>query len=171
MGISSALRTAPAIVLVAALTAAPVVRANGPPDPNSLVKAELVAERTSLTPGSTLWVDLHLAIKPGWHVYWRNPGDSGLPTTIEWELAARVSRPVPFSWPVPEHFVQGGIGNYGYAGSADLLVPISVANEVAAGGICRPFGRGVLARLRRDLHTRQRQPFTELAYHRRARRL
>jgi thiol:disulfide interchange protein DsbD len=35
---------------------------------------------------------------------------------------------------VPEHFVQGGIGNYGYAGSADLLVPISVAQEVATGG-------------------------------------
>jgi thiol:disulfide interchange protein len=133
MGISSVLGVVPSIALVAALGAASAVRADGPPDPKELVKAELVAERTSVTPGSTLWVDLHLAIKPGWHVYWRNPGDSGLPTTIDWELPSGFS-PGAISWPVPEHFVQGGIGNYGYAGSADLLVPISVAKEVARGG-------------------------------------
>ena len=133
MGISSALGVVPAFALAATLTAASAVRADGPPDPNSLVKAELVAETTSLAPAATLWVDLHLAIKPGWHVYWRNPGDSGLPTTIDWELPSGFSAGA-ISWPVPEHFVQGGIGNYGYAGSADLLVPISVAKEVTAGG-------------------------------------
>ena len=105
MGISSALGVAPAIALMAAFVAASSARAAGPPDPKDLVKAELLAETTSLAPASTLWVDLHLAIKPGWHVYWRNPGDSGLPTTIEWRL------PTGFSagnirWPVPEHFVQ-----------------------------------------------------------------
>jgi thiol:disulfide interchange protein len=134
MEISSVLGVVPSIALAAALSAAAPVLADVPPDPKDLVKAELVAERTSVTPGSTLWVDLHLAIKPGWHVYWRNPGDSGLPTTIEWNL------PEGFAagnilWLVPERFVQSGIGNYGYAGSADLLVPISVANEVPAGGI------------------------------------
>ena len=132
MGISSALGVAPAIALMAAFVAASSARAAGPPDPKDLVKAELLAETTSLAPASTLRVDLHLAIKPGWHVYWRNPGDSGLPTTIEWRL------PTGFSagnirWPVPEHFVQSGIGNYGYAGSADLLVPITVPPEVVTG--------------------------------------
>jgi thiol:disulfide interchange protein DsbD len=130
MRIGSAFGIGPGFAL--ALTASPVVRADGPPDPNSLVKAELVAETTSLAPASTLWVDLHLAIKPGWHVYWRNPGDSGLPTTIEWSLPSGFSAGA-ISWPVPEHFVQGGIGNYGYARSADLLVPISVAPDVATG--------------------------------------
>jgi thiol:disulfide interchange protein len=133
MGISSALRTAPAIALAATLTAAPAARADGLPDPNSLVKAELVAETTSLAPVSTLWVDLHLAIKPGWHVYWRNPGDSGLPTTIDWELPSGFSAGT-ISWPVPEHFLQGGIGNYGYAGSSDLLVPITIPKDVDIGG-------------------------------------
>ena len=80
-----------------------------------------------------MWVDLHLAIKPGWHVYWRNPGDSGLPTTIEWKLPPGFSAG-GISWPVPERFVQAGIGNYGYAGSADLLVPIHAAKELAVGG-------------------------------------
>jgi thiol:disulfide interchange protein len=133
MRIWSAFGIGSGLALATALAASPAVRANGPPDPASLVKAELVAEATSLAPASTLWIDLHLAIKPGWHVYWRNPGDSGLPTTIDWELPSGFSAGA-ISWPVPEHFVQGGIGNYGYAGSSDLLVPISMAPHAAPGG-------------------------------------
>src|SRR6516164_781275 len=132
MGVSSASGVIPALAVIVSLVAAPSVRADGPPDPNDLVKAALVAETPSVAPASTLWVDLHLAIKPGWHVYWRNPGDSGLPTTIDWQLPAGFSAG-PISWPVPERFVQSGIGNYGYAGATDLLVPITVAKEVAIG--------------------------------------
>src|SRR6516162_5124494 len=133
MGIFSAFGVVPALTVIASLAAAPTVRADGPPDPKDLVKAELVAETASVAPASILWVDLHLAIKPGWHVYWRNPGDSGLPTTIDWRLPLGFSAG-DISWPVPEQFVQSDIGNYGYAGSADLLVPITVLKEVAAGG-------------------------------------
>jgi thiol:disulfide interchange protein DsbD len=133
MGIFWASGVAPAITLALALTAVSTVRADGPPDPKDLVRAELVAETHSAAPASTLWVDLHLAIKPGWHVYWRNPGDSGLPTTIDWQLPSGFSAG-NIRWPVPERFVQSGIGNYGYAGTADLLVPITVSTEVATGG-------------------------------------
>jgi thiol:disulfide interchange protein/DsbC/DsbD-like thiol-disulfide interchange protein len=132
MGIPSVLRIAPAIALTAALTAASPARADGPPDPKDLVKAELVAEAAALAPATTLWADLHLQIKPGWHIYWRNPGDSGLPTAIEWSLPSGFSAG-DILWPVPEHFVQNGIGNYGYAGSADLLVPFSAPEELVAG--------------------------------------
>jgi thiol:disulfide interchange protein len=106
--------------------------AEGPPAPGDLVKADLVAEATSITSGAIMWVDLHLAVKPGWHVYWQNAGDSGLPTAIDWSLPPGFS-PGPIRWPVPEHFVQNGIGNYGYAGTVDLLVPISVPKELATG--------------------------------------
>ena len=133
MGIRSALRAVPVFALVAAFAAAPGGRADGPPDPKDLVKAELVSETASVAPASTLWVDLRLAIKPGWHVYWRNPGDSGLPTAVDWQLPPGFSAG-PISWPVPEHFVQSDIGNYGYAGTTDLLVPITVAKEVETGG-------------------------------------
>src|SRR6516225_10284918 len=134
MGISSVFGVVPALAVIASLAVAPAVRADGPPDPKDLVKAELVAETASVAPASILWVDLHLAIKPGWHVYWRNPGDSGLPTAIDWNLPPGFSAG-DIRWPVPEHFVRGGIGNYGYAGSADLLVPISVPKEVTTGDV------------------------------------
>jgi thiol:disulfide interchange protein/DsbC/DsbD-like thiol-disulfide interchange protein len=117
---------------LAALFSAWGACAEGPPAPQDLVKAALIAEGTSVAQGATLWTDLHLEVKPGWHIYWRNPGDSGLPTSIDWHL------PPGFSaghilWPVPEHFVQNGIGNYGYAGTTDLLVPVTAAKELATG--------------------------------------
>src|SRR5215472_9751611 len=120
------------IAILAALAAALSARAAGPPDPNDLVIPELVAETASAAPASTLWVDLHLQIKPGWHVYWRNPGDSGLPTAIDWNLPPRFSAG-SILWPTPEHFVQNGIGNYGYAGSANLLVPLAPPKQLATG--------------------------------------
>jgi len=119
------------VALMAALSAA-VARADGPPAAEDLVKAGLVPETTTIAPGTTLWVDLHLEIKPGWHIYWRNPGDSGLPTAIDWNLPPGFSAG-SILWPTPEHFVQNGIGNYGYAGSADLLVPVTPPKQLAAG--------------------------------------
>ncbi len=132
MRIEATLRRISALAGLVALLSSGSARAGGPPAPEDLVKAGLVAEAASIAPGATLWVDLRLEVKPGWHVYWQNPGDSGLPTTIDWKL------PPGFSaghilWPVPEHFVQNGIGNYGYAGTVDLLVPIAAPKELAAG--------------------------------------
>src|SRR5271169_931475 len=131
MRITATVMKVAAIAVFGALLSSGSARAAGPPAPEDLVKPELVAESASIAAGTTLWVDLHLEVKPGWHVYWQNPGDSGLPTTIDWKL------PPGFSaghilWPVPEHFVQNGIGNYGYAGTADLLVPITASKELAA---------------------------------------
>jgi thiol:disulfide interchange protein len=124
-GVIGAMATALAI-------AAPAYAAGGTalPDP---VAARLVPETGSIAPGKTLWVDLHLDIAAGWHTYWRNPGDSGLPTEIAWTLPAGF-RAGAIAWPVPHRFVQGTIGNYGYQGSADLLVPIAAPPRLEPGG-------------------------------------
>src|SRR5262245_43368453 len=52
------------------------------------VRAELVAEVTSIRPGEPFWVGLKQTIRPKWHTYWRNPGDSGMPTELKWQLPA-----------------------------------------------------------------------------------
>ena len=133
MAIGALVRRMSAIVgPLALLLSAGSTQAGGPPAPTDLVSANLVPESTSVAPGETLWVDLRLAVKPGWHVYWQNPGDSGLPTAIDWKLPSGFSAG-QINWPVPEHFAQNGIGNYGYAGTADLLVPITVSKELATG--------------------------------------
>jgi len=64
---------------------------------------------------------------------------------------------------VPEHFVQNGIGNYGYAGSADLLVPITAPKELAAGQTTPVKAEAFLARLRRYLHPGRRHIIAEPA--------
>jgi thiol:disulfide interchange protein len=120
------------VVVLTALLSVSAAQADGPPAPGDLVKAELIPETTSVAAGATLWVDLHLVMKPGWHVYWRNPGDSGLPTAIDWHFPRGFSAG-QILWPVPEHFVQNGVGNYGYAGSADLLVPIAAPGVLTSG--------------------------------------
>ena len=49
------------------------------------VKVELLSDVTQVAPGASSWVALHFTIAPGWHLYWRNPGDSGAP--ISWTFA------------------------------------------------------------------------------------
>jgi thiol:disulfide interchange protein DsbD len=100
------------------------------------VTARLVPELAAIAPGATLWVDLHLDIAPGWHTYWRNPGDSGLPTEIAWTLPPGFSAG-DIVWPVPERFVVEGLGNYGYRDTVDLLIPIAVGQDVKPGEAAR----------------------------------
>ncbi len=65
------------------------------------VEAELISEVLSVKPGESFWTALRLRMEPGWHTYWQNPGDAGLPTTIEWELPAGFSAG-PLLWSFPE---------------------------------------------------------------------
>ncbi|HLY45511.1 MAG TPA: protein-disulfide reductase DsbD domain-containing protein [Stellaceae bacterium] len=108
-------------------------RAASPAAPLNPVAARLVPETAAVTPGKTLWVDLHLDIAPGWHTYWKNPGDSGLPTEIAWSLPPGF-RAGDTLWPTPQRFVLGAIGNYGYGGMADLLVPLAAPADLKPGG-------------------------------------
>ncbi|MBU4238861.1 MAG: thiol:disulfide interchange protein, partial [Alphaproteobacteria bacterium] len=63
-----------------------------PPGPRRAdnIEAELVPLSRWAAPGSTVVVAVHQTIAPGWHTSWRNPGDSGGPTTLDWRLPAGV---------------------------------------------------------------------------------
>jgi thiol:disulfide interchange protein DsbD len=119
------------VVIAVAATVVPA-RAASPTAPLDPVAARLLSEAAAIAPGETLWVDLHLDIAQGWHTYWRNPGDSGLPTRIDWTLPPGFAAG-DIAWPVPERFVQGTIGNYGYSDAVDLLVPITAPTTLAPG--------------------------------------
>jgi thiol:disulfide interchange protein DsbD len=86
------------------------------------VTAELVAERSAVQPGQSLQIGLRLQHIPLWHTYWRNPGDSGLPTSLEWQLPAG-SRIGEIEWPAPRRLPIGPLVNYGYEG--ELLLPMT----------------------------------------------
>ena len=96
------------------------------------VEAELVAARTAFVPGEPLTVALRLKIEDGWHTYWRNPGDSGLPTTLAWTLPNGVAAG-PIEWPAPHALPLGPLVNYGYEGEALHLVELTPSKGLTEG--------------------------------------
>lgn len=94
------------------------------------VRAELVSEVAAVKPGEPFWVGLRQTIRPKWHTYWKNPGESGLPTEISWTLPEGV-RADPIVWPTPSLFDIGGVTNYGFKDEAMLLVRITPPANLA----------------------------------------
>jgi thiol:disulfide interchange protein DsbD len=91
------------------------------------VRAELLAwAPDGVEPGKQVWVGLQLAHIPEWHTYWKNSGDSGLPTQLEWTLPAGVTAG-DIAWPTPKKIPIGTLANYGYEGTVLLPVPLTVA--------------------------------------------
>ncbi len=90
------------------------------------VRAELVAHAPDgVGPGKPLWLGLQIEHQPLWHTYWKNPGDSGLPTTLTWQLPAGVTAG-DIAWPTPRKLPVGPLMNFGYEGKLLLPVPTTV---------------------------------------------
>ncbi len=96
------------------------------------VHAHLESEVSRVGPGQSFWVALVLDIGDGWHTYWRNPGDSGQATTLDWTLPAGF-RAGPIEWPAPHRFVLAPLVNFGYAGQAVHLVRITAPAALRPG--------------------------------------
>jgi thiol:disulfide interchange protein/DsbC/DsbD-like thiol-disulfide interchange protein len=93
------------------------------------VRAELLAHAPQgIGPGRKVWLGLRLAHQDGWHTYWKNPGDSGLPTTLQWTLPEGVQAG-DIAWPAPKKFPLGELANYGYEGTVLLPVPLRIADS------------------------------------------
>ena len=100
------------------------------------VRAELMAHAPQgvssapqgVTPGSTVWAGLQLTHQPEWHSYWKNSGDSGLPTLLEWTLPPGVVAG-DVQWPLPKKLSLGKLINYGYEGTVLLPVPLTITAD------------------------------------------
>ena len=97
------------------------------------VRAELLAHAPQgvtaslddkITP-NTVWVGLQLAHQPKWHTYWKNSGDSGLPTTLSWTLPVGVMAG-DIAWPAPKKIKIGSLTNFGYEDTVLLAVPLTI---------------------------------------------
>ena len=93
------------------------------------VRAELVAHAPEgVSPGAPVWVGLQITHQPEWHTYWKNAGDSGLPTELNWTLPSGVAAG-EIAWPVPRKIPVGNLANYGYEGTVLLPVPLEVSSN------------------------------------------
>ncbi len=114
--ISAALMAALVAVLLLPAARASSVRVDA-------VQVELIAPQTALRAGEAAWVGLRLRHDPHWHTYWRNPGDSGLATTLEVQAPAGV-RVEPLQWPLPSRFLIAPLASYGY--EDEVVLPFRV---------------------------------------------
>jgi thiol:disulfide interchange protein len=88
------------------------------------VTVDLIAEPTPIEPGQAVTLGLRFRPVPGWHIYWKNPGDSGLPPSVTWKL--------PPGWtagellfPFPEKILAPPLISYGYEQETVLLVQLT----------------------------------------------
>ena len=86
---------------------------------------ELVSERIGLVPGKTNTVAIRFELEEGWHTYWANPGDTGLPTEVTWNLPHGIEAG-DLQWPAPLWIEYFDLVSYGYEDEVLLLVDLEV---------------------------------------------
>ncbi len=118
-------------LLVLFVTLAPNANAKAVSAPHA--KLELIAEESSIAPGKRFWLGLRFELEKQWHIYWVNPGDSGGPPQIQWDLPAGY-RAGSIEWPYPMRLGGGTIVDYGYEDEVLLLLPVLPPANAQPGG-------------------------------------
>lgn len=111
-------------LLLAAIGTLVALATQASPVRTERVEAQLHAEQVAAAPGKPAAVGLRLRMDKHWHTYWRNPGDSGLPTKIRWTLPEGWTAG-PIQWPHPEAQPVGPLMNYGYSDEVMLLTELT----------------------------------------------
>ena len=91
---------------------------------------DLIAEQTSVQPARPLWVGLHFQLERGWHIYWTNPGDSGEPPRVKWNLPAGFQAG-SLHWPIPRRIEDHSLIDYGYQN--EVLLPVEISSPTRWG--------------------------------------
>ncbi|MDB5478708.1 MAG: thiol:disulfide interchange protein [Alphaproteobacteria bacterium] len=102
------------------------------PDQEKKVKATLIAENDGVKAGDIFWVAMRQEITPGWHTYWKNPGDTGLATSISWDLPQGFTAG-ELQFPTPHRQPTGELVNFGYTDSVMLLSQITAPGDLKTG--------------------------------------
>ncbi|HUO91553.1 MAG TPA: protein-disulfide reductase DsbD domain-containing protein [Rhizomicrobium sp.] len=98
------------------------------------VHARLVAEQSEIAPGGTVTIALEQDIRPGWHTYWRNSGEAGAPTTIDW-TTPQGWKIGAVEWPYPKRLPAGPLMQYGYDGKPWLLMRATAPKDAKPGDL------------------------------------
>ena len=96
------------------------------------LQAQLVSQTQGATPGSTIYLAVRQKITPGWHTYWRNPGDAGEATSLKWTLPPGW-KAGEFVWPTPSLVMTGPLASYVYEDAVYLPLPVEVPASAKPG--------------------------------------
>lgn len=119
--------------LLAAASPGFAQRASDGPQQGPHTYLTLLSNRKSLVPGSHIWVGVWFQMEKGWHVYWENPGDSGEPPKIQWQVPAGFHMGA-IEWPAPQKLTAPSIVDYGYENEVLLFAPLNVPANLGDGG-------------------------------------
>jgi thiol:disulfide interchange protein/DsbC/DsbD-like thiol-disulfide interchange protein len=97
-------------------------------------EVELISEQKTVQPGETFWVGVRMDLREGWHVYWRNPGDSGMPLLLEW-MNPEGFEIGEIQWPYPEWIDVSGLTSYGYHGEKLFMMEATAPEHLADGEV------------------------------------
>ncbi|MEO0508845.1 MAG: protein-disulfide reductase DsbD domain-containing protein [Verrucomicrobiota bacterium] len=95
---------------------------------------ELLAEQDAIVPGETFHLAVRFEQEPNWHIYWVNPGASGLPPEITWKLPAGFEVGA-IQWPIPQLISLEGLVSYGYKDVVSFIVPVKAPAELKPGTV------------------------------------
>ncbi len=84
----------------------------------------LITDTDQVAPGQPFTAALRLQLAPGWHTYWQNPGDAGMPPSLTPQLSPG-SEAGPIQWPVPQRLAEGTLTTHAYTG--DVVLPFVVS--------------------------------------------
>jgi thiol:disulfide interchange protein len=98
------------------------------------MRVELVAGGAVPAAGGKVPIAIRMVPKPGWHGYWKNPGDAGFENSFEWRLPKGASIGA-FRYPVPKRLIIGGLMNYVFEGEYALLGELTVPPGLAPGAV------------------------------------
>lgn len=94
---------------------------------SSHATVSLVSDKSTIVPGESFNLAVHFDLEPGWHIYWKNPGDSGRAPKIEFSPVQGIVYPKDFSWPAPKRIPYNkNLINFGYDGSVWLPLEASI---------------------------------------------
>ncbi len=103
-----------------------------PRDPSPHSDAVLVSDVRSVQPGGSVTVAVRLTLDPGWHTYWTNPGDAGLPLKVKWTLPPGVAAG-PLQFPTPHLTPQPPLMSFGYETEVFVLTELTVPADAVVG--------------------------------------
>jgi thiol:disulfide interchange protein len=96
------------------------------------MRVTLVPESRTVVPGASVTLAFEMRPDPGWHGYWKNPGDAGTEPRVEWTLPSGWSAG-PLQYPVPDRLTVSGLMNYVYERDYALLTTLQVPVNAATG--------------------------------------
>lgn len=97
---------------------------------NDPVRISLIKEESTIQPGRSFWVAIEMQMEEGWHAYWKNPGDAGMPPVVSWSLPDGFTAE-PLIWPTPKRFELASSSGFGYEGNLVLLARITPPESYA----------------------------------------